>query len=119
MMLFPYSVSKEDIHSISPAHQETVSRNDAHHQTKDSTDNVHVITNNLEQNVRKIEEERQLLRALVQNSHSVPDQRKCRIRKHSISDVNKQFSNTQNNLSNKAVEGDDSPRTSLLQKPNM
>ena len=93
--------------------------NDAHHQTKDSTDNVDVMKNNLEQNVRKIEEERQLIRALVQTSNSITDQGKCKLRKHSISDVSKQFPNVQNNLEVKTVEGDDSPRRGLLQKPNM
>ena len=44
----------------------------------------------LTKNVRKIEEERKLLRALVGNSNSVGGLEKARARKKSISDVSKQ-----------------------------
>lgn len=49
-----------------------------------------LLTKNLEQNVREIEEERKLLRALVQHSNSVGGPEKARARKKSTSDVAKQ-----------------------------
>ena len=63
-----------------------------------------LLTKNLEQNVREIEEERMLIRALVQNSNSVGGPEKAKARKKSTSDVAQKYllpiSNNINQTSN-------------------
>ena len=75
-----------------------------------------ILTKNLEQNVREIEEERRLLRALVENSNSTSQQEKPKNRKKPSS-VATQFNVQVSNNINQASTGNSSTRVSYFAKP--
>jgi hypothetical protein len=75
-----------------------------------------ILTKNLEQNVREIEEERKLLRALVENSNSTSGQEKPKNRKKP--DVAKQLILPVSNNINQASTGNSSTRVSYFTKPS-
>ena len=77
-----------------------------------------ILTKNLEQNVREIEEERKLLRALVENSNSTSGQEKPKNRKKPSSDVAKQLIIPVSNNFNPASTGSSSTRVSYFTKPS-
>ena len=78
-----------------------------------------VLTKNLEQNVREIEEERKLLRALVENSNSTSGSDKSKHRRKLSADVTKKpFLSSSNNI-NATLTGSTPTRSTHFSKPCM
>ena len=78
-----------------------------------------VLTKNLEQNVREIEEERKLLRALVENSNSSSGSDKSKNRRKLSTDVTKKtFLPSSNNI-NATLTGSTPTRSTHFTKPCM
>ena len=78
-----------------------------------------VLTKNLEQNVREIEEERKLLRALVENSNSSSGSDKSKNRRKLSTDVTKKtFLSSSNNI-NATLTGSTPTRSTHFTKPCM
>ena len=78
-----------------------------------------VLTKNLEQNVREIEEERKLLRALVENSNSSSGSDKSKNRRKLSTDVTKKtFLPSSNNI-NATLTGSTPTRSTHFSKPCM
>ena len=79
-----------------------------------------VLTKNLEQNVREIEEERKLLRALVENSHSTSGSDKSKQRRKLSSDASKQplLATSSNNI-NATLTGNTPTRSTHFSKSCM
>ena len=78
-----------------------------------------ILTKNLEQNVREIEEERKLLRALVENSNSSSGSDKSKNRRKLSSDVTKKtFLPSSNNI-NASLTGSTTTRSTHFSKPCM
>ena len=78
-----------------------------------------VLTKNLEQNVREIEEERKLLRALVENSNSTSGSDKSKHRRKLSADASKQpFLSSSNNI-NVTLTGNTPTRSTHFSKSCM
>ena len=78
-----------------------------------------ILTKNLEQNVREIEEERKLLRALVENSNSSSGSDKSKNRRKLSTDVTKKtFLPSSNNI-NATLTGSTPTRSTHFSKPCM
>ena len=78
-----------------------------------------VLAKNLEENVREIEEERKLLRALVQNANLTSGSDKSKHRRKLSADVTKKtFLSSSNNI-NATLTGSTSTRSTHFSKPCM
>ena len=78
-----------------------------------------ILTKNLEQNVREIEEERKLLRALVENSNSSSGSDKSKNRRKLSTDVTKKtFLPSSNNI-NASLTGSTTTRSTHFSKQCM